>query len=376
MKNAFTKPFQVAVVIALVLVAAAVVYLASQVASLPDEAQVSALIEERLAQARETTPPRPGRPAGLTESEIGALIDERLEERESNAVSEARVSELIEKHLAQRKGSTLSEVRVSELIEQRLAQEKNKTRRAAAPGGLTEKEVMNLIDARIARLGADVPSDEEFNARVEEGIVAFIEKQKRADRERAGNVAGKVRPVGKNDHVRGNPNAPVTLVEYSDFECPFCKRFHATLKQVVAQSNGQVRWVYRHYPLEQLHPVKARKEAAASECAAELGGNEAFWKFADRFFELTPSNNKTDLDTVLPQIAREIGLDQADFASCIASGRHDRKIDNDFRNAMATGGNGTPWTIILSKGGKAYPVSGAQPYGAVKQIVELALEEK
>ena len=132
------------------------------------------------------------------------------------------------------------------------------------------------------------------------------------------------------------------------------------------ESKGQVKWVYRHFPIDQLHPVKARKEAAASECAAELGGNDAFWKFADRFYELTPSNNRTDLDTVLPQIAREIGLDEAKFASCLASGRHDRRIEEDRQNAIATGGRGTPWSIIVSKSGKTYPLSGAQPYAVVK----------
>ena len=189
--------------------------------------------------------------------------------------------------------------------------------------------------------------------------------------------AAKMRPVSKDrDHIRGNPDAPVTLIEYSDFECPFCKSFHLTVKKVVAESNGHVRWVYRHFPLDQIHPVKARKEAAASECAAELDGNDAFWKFADRFFELTPSNNRTDIDTVLPQIAREIGLDEAKFASCLASGRHDRRVEDDYQDAGASGGRGTPWSIVVSKSGKTYPLSGAQHYAALKQLVDLALQEK
>ena len=122
--------------------------------------------------------------------------------------------------------------------------------------------------------------------------------------------------------------------------------------------------------------MKARKEAVASECAAELGGNAAFWKFADRFYELTPSNNRTDIDAVLPRIAGEIGLDKARFASCLASARHDRRVEEDVQDAIASGGRGTPWSIIVSKSGKTYPLSGAQPYAAVKQLVELALEKK
>lgn len=216
---------------------------------------------------------------------------------------------------------------------------------------------------------------------VDAGVERYVERQRAEAAQRARaeaeSRAGAMRPVStERDHVRGNAGAPVTLIEYSDFECPFCKNFHATMKKVVDESRGQVRWVYRHFPLDQLHPVKARKEAAASECAAELGGNEAFWKFADGFFAVTPSNNRTDIDTVLPRIAREIGLDAAKFASCQASGRHDRRVEEDVQNALATGGTGTPWTLVVSKGGKTYPLSGAQPLSVVKQLVDLASRDK
>lgn len=183
-----------------------------------------------------------------------------------------------------------------------------------------------------------------------------------------------MKPITSSDHIRGNPNAPVKIVEYSDFECPFCKRFHDTMKQVMDEygKDGKVAWIYRHFPLDQLHPVKARKEAVATECAAELGGNDAFWKYADRFFELTPSNNQTNIDTVLPQIAKEIGLDEAKFASCLASTKYDKHIEEEVQNAQATGGNGTPWSIVVGKNGKQYPLSGAQPLEAVKQLIDLA----
>lgn len=184
--------------------------------------------------------------------------------------------------------------------------------------------------------------------------------------------------VSSADHIRGNPNAPVKIVEYSDFECPFCKGFHATMKQVMDEygASGKVAWVYRHFPLEQLHPVKARKEAVATECANEQGGNDAFWKYADRFFELTPSNNQTDIDTVLPQIAKEIGLNVATFNECLASTKYDQHIENEVQNAVATGGQGTPWSIVVGKDEKKYPLSGAQPYPNVKQLIEAALQGK
>ena len=89
----------------------------------------------------------------------------------------------------------------------------------------------------------------------------------------------------KRDHIRGNPNADIVFVEFSDTECPFCKRFHATMQQILAEfgKSGKVAWVYRQFPIVQLHS-KAPKESEALECAAELGGNIKFWEYIDRVF--------------------------------------------------------------------------------------------
>ena len=235
--------------------------------------------------------------------------------------------------------------------------------------------IERVKEAVIKELRESGALDREIDA----GIERYVKRQhaEAAERERraAASHTAALRPVSSNDHIRGNPAAPVTLIEYSDFECPYCKNFHGTLRKLVEDSKGKVRWVYRHFPLDQLHS-KARKEAAASECAAELGGNAAFWKFADRLFELSRSNNRTDIDKVLPQVAHETGLDMAKFKSCLASGRHDKRVEEDLQNAMATGGNGTPWSLIVSKSGKVHPLSGARPYPAVKQLVDLALEDK
>ncbi len=283
-------------------------------------------------------------------------------------------------YFALRPTDRLDEARVQQLIEERLASSIASAPTPPAPGAavprpLDEAKVIELIDERVDKVAGTI-SDKEFNARVERGIVAFIDKQREADQERPRQLARKAPAPNKNDHLYGNPGAPVTLIEYSDFECPFCKRFHSTVKRLVDESDGKVNWVYRHFPIDQLHPVKARREAVASECANELGGNEAFWKFADRFFELTPSNNRTDIDVVLPQIAREIGLDESQFMACLDSGKYDQHIEEDLQSATASGGRGTPWSIVVSKNGERYPLSGAQPYEAVKRLVDLALKEK
>lgn len=179
-------------------------------------------------------------------------------------------------------------------------------------------------------------------------------------------------PVAASDHIRGNPDAPVKIVEYSDTECPFCKRFHETMKQAV-DSNSDMAWVYRHFPLDQLHK-KARKEAVATECANELGGNDAFWKYLDRLFEITPANDGLD-PAELPKIAQFVGLDVAKFNECLASTKYDQHIEDEVQNAVATGGTGTPWSIVVSKSGTKYPLSGAQPLEAVKQLIDVALKD-
>ena len=186
-----------------------------------------------------------------------------------------------------------------------------------------------------------------------------------------------VNPVTNEDHIKGNLNASVKVVEYSDFECPFCKRFHETMNQVMDEygEDGDVAWVYRQFPLDQLH-AKAREEANISECVADVGGNDAFWQFTDRFFELTPSNDRTDLDTIIPQILGEIGVDQSAVETCVDSGKYATHIQDDTDNAVATGGRGTPWSVVIGPDGTTYPLNGAQPYSAVKQIIDLALSNK
>ena len=186
----------------------------------------------------------------------------------------------------------------------------------------------------------------------------------------------KIPPITAKDHVLGNPDAPVVLVEYSDTECPFCKTFHGTMEQVVEQygKDGNVAWIYRHFPLDSLHS-KARKETEAMECAAELGGNDKFWAYTDRIYEVTPSNNGLDL-AELPKIAEYVGLNPAKFAECLKSGKQAEKVAKDLNDATDTGGRGTPWSIVIGPSGKKYPVNGAYPVDMMKQIIDQALAEK
>jgi len=180
----------------------------------------------------------------------------------------------------------------------------------------------------------------------------------------------KVKQISAQDHILGNPTAPVKVIEFSDTECPFCKRFHSTMQQLIDEygKTGQVAWVYRHFPLDQIHP-KAKIEAHATECANELGGNQKFWAYVDRLFEITPSNNNLDL-AELPRIAEYVGLDRAKFETCMSSLKYAQHIQEDLDDAIQSGGTGTPYSIIIAPNGQKFPVQGAQPYSAVKQIVD------
>ncbi len=205
-------------------------------------------------------------------------------------------------------------------------------------------------------------------------------RQQQAEEQRRREVAGAAKPVDGEDHIRGSLDAPVKVVEFSDFECPFCKRFHPTMKRLMDEygKEGKIAWVYRHFPLDSIHS-KARKEAQAAECANELGGNEAFWAYTDRLYEVTPSNNRLDL-ALLPRIAQEIGLDRAKFAACLEGdsrgGKYAAHIEADLQDATASGGTGTPFSLVIAPNGKTFPINGAQPYAAVKAIIDLALKEE
>lgn len=197
-------------------------------------------------------------------------------------------------------------------------------------------------------------------------------QQKIIEGGQAESLLENVRAVSRIDHIRGNMNAPVKVIEYSDTECPFCKNFHNTMKQILNDYGDKVAWVYRHSPIDSLHP-KARKEAQALECANELGGNDKFWEYADRLYEITPANNGLDLSE-LPKIAQYVGLDVSKFNACLESEKYIEVIENDSKNAAATGGGGTPWSIVIAKNGKKYPINGAVPYQMLKQTIEAALK--
>lgn len=187
----------------------------------------------------------------------------------------------------------------------------------------------------------------------------------------AGGAQGAVTidPVTSADHILGNPDAKIVIVEYSDTECPFCKSFHGTMNRVMGEygNDGKVAWVYRHFPLP-FHS-KAPKEAEATECANKLGGNVKFWEYTNKVFEVTLGNNQLD-PAELPKIAKTVGLDVTAFNKCLESGEMKAIVDAHMVSGNKAGVSGTPHSIVLVDKKVVTTINGAQPYESVKATID------
>lgn len=214
----------------------------------------------------------------------------------------------------------------------------------------------------------------------------------------------KILPIEESDHILGNPNAPIVVVEYSDTECPFCKNFHATMLRLVDTygKDSKLAWVYRHMPITNLHP-KAWKEAIATECAAKLGGSSMFWKYVNKIYEITPSNNKLDEEKLF-STATTFGINLQKFQSCMDQSETEDKVKRDYDNGLdlSDGRPGTPLSIMLlstplenakktalknivrnegldayinvANDGQSVTIKGAFPYEVMALMVDLILQ--
>ncbi len=236
-------------------------------------------------------------------------------------------------------------------------------------------EVDRLIDQRVEQRVNEAFQGEQFTNRVEQEILKFIEKQNqaRAQQQRAAvqQSAENVASVdSKSDYIRGDADAAFSLIEYSDYECPYCKRFHATADRFI-QNNPEVNWVYRHFPLD-FHNPGAQKEAEAAECAGYVGGNDAFWRYSDVIYQRTRSNGKGFPVSKLIPLAVEMGLDRNQFERCFKTGQFRDKVLAQFENGQQSGVNGTPGNFLRHRAtGLTIPVHGAQPLENLERSLAL-----
>lgn len=170
----------------------------------------------------------------------------------------------------------------------------------------------------------------------------------------------------------GNPNAPVTIVEFSDYQCPFCLRhFQQTMPQLRAEyiDTSRVYYVFKDFPIASLHPVAPRIHEAA-RCAGEIAGSDGYWQAHDSFFNNSQQLTdlpQPDLDNKLVQLTGEVEIDEETMRECLASGRYSDAVNADLAEGQSLGVNGTPGFFV-----NGYPVPGAQPYEVFQQVIALA----
>ena len=170
--------------------------------------------------------------------------------------------------------------------------------------------------------------------------------------------------ITEQDHIRGNPDAEVTLVEFSDLQCPFCRSFHPTVQQALEESGDTIRWVYKHFPLDNIHP-EARPAAEAAECVWKQKGDEGFWAFADKVFEEQDRIGST----LYREVAESLGMDIAKYDTCVSQRTYEDKVEQDYQQGLRAGVTGTPGSYV-----NGIPVKGAVPYATLKAAIDQALQ--
>jgi len=171
-----------------------------------------------------------------------------------------------------------------------------------------------------------------------------------------------MKALADNDPVLGDPNAPVTIIEFSDFQCPFCARFYSQTEiQLIDEyvKTGKARIIYRDFPLS-FHP-EAEPAALAAECANEQG---KFWEFHDKVFQ----NQASMSIASYKQWAADLGLNTQQFNSCLDSKKYLAEVQKDFNDGAAAGVSGTPTFFINGQ-----KIVGAQPYAAFKSLIDALL---
>ena len=178
-----------------------------------------------------------------------------------------------------------------------------------------------------------------------------------------------------DDPMIGNPNAPITIIEFSDFQCPFCNRFHSETFPLI-QTNyidmGKVNFVYRDFPITSIHP-NAIPAALAAECADEQG---KFWEYHDKIFENQGVWNKMEITNsiiLFKEFASKLNLNQDQFNSCLDSGKYIEEVNNDLNDGRDYGVTGTPGFFIGNDKLGYVKVSGAKPYQSFQTVLDEVL---
>jgi protein-disulfide isomerase len=230
---------------------------------------------------------------------------------------------------------------------------------------VTDAEVQQFFEANKER--AQGRTFEELRQPIREFLASQRQQQARAQlvddlKTKGGGVRVLLDPprvnveVAATDPIKGNPNAPITIVEYSDFQCPYCARVNPTLEQVMKTYGDKVKIVFKDFPLPN-HP-QAPKAAEAAHCAGEQG---KFWELHDRMF----ANQQALQVPNIKEYATAVGLDMNAFSQCLDSGKHAARVTENLRTGEALGVGSTPTLYINGR-----PVVGAQSFDYFKAVID------
>jgi len=238
-----------------------------------------------------------------------------------------------------------------------------------------------LVDAIVRKM----ESSGALDAAVERAIDRYVQRKEQARKAEEAKQQAELKDRAKNarrvdvkqDHIRGKPSAEVSLIEYTDFECPFCKQFHGAPKALLDRYAGRINWVLRNYPLP-FHDPAARKEALAAECVAQLGGNDAYWNYADALFANTRSNGRgLPDDKSVDKLAETAGVKAPALTKCMSEDKAVKRVEQDIADGTAAGITGTPTTVVRNnQTGVSEAVVGALPTEALVPAIERVLNAK
>jgi protein-disulfide isomerase len=306
---------------------------------------------------------------------------------DGKAISSAEVEKSIATDLAKLETQIyeLKKARLDALVEEQLlGQEASKrgittatlieTEITSKQSPVTDEEIAIFYGANQARLQKDL------NAWRDQ-IRTFLSTQKATERRKAFidqlraqhkvEVFLKAPPVARAEiptagaFAKGPENAPITLVEFSDFHCPFCKRAEPTVKQVLAKYDGKIRFIYKDFPIDSLHP-QARAASEAARCAGEQG---KFWEFHDKIYAGDPDATGPTMQLY----AQQVGLDATKFEACRTARKYQAPVQADIADGTKLGVSGTPGFFVNGRF-----LSGAQPLEEFTKLIdeELALRGK
>jgi protein-disulfide isomerase len=266
---------------------------------------------------------------------------------------------------------------VSNLVNQRLLEAEAKSKGLSVEAFLQQTVDQKLPPWNIGELDGfylaqkdryNKPLDE-IRPQVEQALIqAKIQQARKAYMEQLRSKAGvtillspnKIDVSADSSRLRGSPDAPITIVEFGDFQCPYCQEAERALKEVLAKYPDRVQLGFRDFPLRSIHP-QAQAAAEASRCAEEQG---KFWEYHDLLY-----TNQARLDPAgLNENARTAGLNTDQFQACLAGGKYKAQIEEDLRLGAAAGVSGTPAFYI-----NGAPLTGSQPASAFEHIIDAEL---